>query len=153
MVESEVIKLEAHNIAVKHLEKNLSDLNQLIDDKRNDEDGITQGQIDVDALSHNTEDQDNILTMQQKAISLKAQLSLINNYRSAKPTSIVDPGSLVFVQDQVFYVATSVESFQYKGNKVTCLSTEAPIYKAMKGMATGDNFDCNGKSYTIKKIA
>jgi len=153
IIESEIIKLEAHNIAVDHLEGKLKDLIQLIKDKRDEEDGITQGQIDTDTLSHNTEDQDNILAMQQKVISLKAQLTLINNYKSAKPTAIVDPGSLVFVQDQVFYVSTSVESFDYKGHKVTCLSVETPIYKAMKGLTSGNNFECNGKSYTIKKVA
>lgn len=153
IIESEVIKLEAHNIAVKHLEVNLEDLNRLIAEKRDDEDAITQGQIDPDTLSHNTEDQDNILVMQQKATSLKTQIALINKYKDAKPTTIVDPGSLVFVQDQVFYVSTSVESFKYNDHKVTCLSIEAPLYKAMKGLTSGDNFECNGKSYTIKKIA
>lgn len=151
--QSEVIKLEAHNIAVKHLEEDLKELHQLITEKREEEDGITQGQIDADALSHNTEDQDNILAMQQRVIFLKAQLALIDKYKSAKPTAVVDPGSLVFVQDQVFYISTSVESFDYNGHKVTCLSIEAPIYKAMKGMKAGDVFECNKKSYTIQKIA
>jgi len=41
IVESEVIKLEAHNIAVGHLEEDLKDINQLIKDKREEEDGIT----------------------------------------------------------------------------------------------------------------
>jgi len=91
--------------------------------------------------------------MQQKAISLKAQIALINNYKSAKPTTIVDPGSLVFVQDQVFYVSTSIESFDYKGHKVICISVETPIYKEMKGLTAGDTFECKGKSYTITKIA
>jgi hypothetical protein len=153
IIQSEVIKQEAHNIAVTHLEDNLKELNQLIIEKRDGEDEITQGQIDADALSHNAEDQNNIISMQQKAIFLKAQLALINKYKIAKPTTIVDPGSLVFVQDQVFYVSTSVESFIYNGHKVTCLSIESPMYKAMKGMKSGDNFECNNKSYTIKNIA
>ena len=152
-VESEIIKLEAHNIAVGHLEQKLKDLNKLIADKRDEEDGITQGQIDPDTLSHNTEDQDNILAMQQNVISLKAQLALMNKYQSVKPTTIVDPGSLVFVQDQAFYVSTSVKSFNYKGHKVTCLSVESPIYKKMQGLASGDDFECNGKSYKIISIA
>ncbi|MFT5954934.1 MAG: hypothetical protein ACI8QD_001785, partial [Cyclobacteriaceae bacterium] len=131
----------------------LKELNQLITEKRDDEDGIPQGQIDSDSLAHNMEDQNNILAMKQRVIFLKAQLALINKYKDAKPTTIVDPGSLVFVQDQAFYISTSVESFNYNDHKVTCLSTEAPIYKAMKGMKAGDNFECNKKSYTIKKIA
>ena len=151
-VESEVIKLEAHNIAVGHLEEDLKEINLLITEKRNEEDGITQGQIDSDALSHNTEDQDNILVMQQKALSIKAQLALIHKYNSVRPTSIVDPGSLVFVQDQAFYVSTSVESFNYKGHKITCISVETPIYKAMKGLHAGASFVCNGKDYAITKI-
>ncbi|MFT4738395.1 MAG: hypothetical protein ACJAZM_002319 [Cyclobacteriaceae bacterium] len=153
IIQPEVIKLEAHNIAVRYLEEDLKELNQLITEKRDDEDGIPQGQIDSDSLAHNMEDQNNILAMKQRVIFLKAQLALINKYKDAKPTTIVDPGSLVFVQDQAFYISTSVESFNYNDHKVTCLSTEAPIYKAMKGMKAGDNFECNKKSYTIKKIA
>ena len=152
-IESEIIKLEAHNIAVGHLEDDLKEVTQLIKDKRNEEDGITQGQIDADALSHNTEDQDNILAMQQKVISIKAQLTLINKFKDVRPSSIADPGSLVFVQDQAFYVSTSVESFHHKGHKITCISVDTPMYKGMKGLKAGDNFVCNGKNYTIQNIA
>lgn len=152
-IDTEVIKLEAHNIAVMHIEEDLKELHELIKDKREDEDGITQGQIDPDSLSHNNEDQDKLLIMKQKVITLKSQLALINQYKSAKPTSIVDPGSLVLVQDQAFYVSTSVESFNYKGHKVTCISVETPMYKAMKGLKPGDDFECNGKNYTIKMIS
>jgi transcription elongation GreA/GreB family factor len=150
---SEVIKSEAHNIAVSHLEEKLTTLNQLIAAKRDDEDEINQGQIDADTLSHNTEDQDNIMVMQQQVIALKRQLDLINTYKSSKPTSVVDPGSLVMVKDQAFYVSTSVKSFDYQGQKVTCLSVESPIYQEMRGLSAGDDFSCNGKNYHILKIA
>lgn len=153
ILEASDIKLEAHKIAVNKLEKDLKELLELIDNKRNEDDGITQGQVDRDALSHNTEDQDNILIMQQKVLSLNAQLALLNKYKHAKATAIVDPGSLVFVEDQAFYVSTSVESFSYNGQKVTCISIETPIYKAMKGLAAGTEFVCNGKNYKITKIS
>lgn len=153
IIEAEVIKSEAHNIAVKHLEDDLKELHEIITEKRDGEDEITQGQIDRDTLSHNSEDQENILILQQKIIGIKAQLALISKYKSAEATSIVDPGSLVFVQDQAFYISTSVESFNHNGHKVTCLSVEAPLYKAMKGLREGNDFSCNGKSYNIRKIA
>ncbi len=153
LIEPHILKAEAHKVAIKNLEENLDEVNQLIANKRDDEDGISQGEIEPETLSHNTEDQDIVLAMQQKAISIKAQIKLIDGYKSAKPTAIVDPGSLVFVQDQVFYVSTSVESFNHKGYKITCISIQAPIYTVMKGLTTGNTFDYKGKSYTIKKIA
>ena len=152
-IELEIIKSQAHNIAVKHLEDDIKELNELITEKRDGEDEITQGQIDRDTLSHNSEDQENILILKQKLGGVKAQLDLLNKYQSAESTSIVDPGSLVFVQDQAFYVSTSVESFHHNGHKVTCISVEAPLYKAMRGLKSGDDFSCNGKSYNISKIA
>ncbi len=152
-VETEDLKLEAHNIAVGHIEEDIKELDQLMDDNIGEEDEITQGQLDKDALSHNSEDQNNLMVMKQKMIGLKAKLALLNQYKNAKPTAIVDPGSLVFVQDQVFYVSTSVESFESNGHKVTCISVESPIYKAMKGLKADSDFVCNGKSYSIKKIA
>lgn len=153
IIKPHILKAEAHNFAIKHLEENLEEVKQLIANKRDDEDGVNQGEIAPETLSHHTEDNDMILRMQQKENSIKAQIKLINGYKSAKPTAIVDPGSLIFVQDQVFYVSTSVESFIHKGYKITCLSIEAPIYKAMKGLTAADTFEYNGKSYTIKKIA
>ncbi|MGQ1785054.1 MULTISPECIES: hypothetical protein [unclassified Saccharicrinis] len=152
-IEAHILKAEAHKVAIKHLEENLAQVNQFIANIRDDEDGVKQGEIEPETLSHNTEDQDMTLAMQQKANLIKAQIKLINGYKNAKPTAIVDPGSLVFVQDHVFYISTSVESFNHKGYKITCLSVEAPIYKAMKGLTTGDTFEYNGRSYTIKKIA
>jgi hypothetical protein len=151
-IEPHIMKTEAHKVAVKYLEENIEDVNRLITEKRNDEDGINQGEIEPETLSHNTEDQDFILAMQQKIVSLKKQLTLINGFKNEAPTTIVDPGSLVFVQDQAFYVSTSVKSFNYSGQKVTCISVEAPIYKAMKGLTSGDTFNSNGKSYTISEI-
>ena len=151
-VDPHKLKSEAHNAAVKHLEENLEETMQLIADKQNDEDGISQGEVEPETLSHNTEDQDVVLAFQQKMISIKAQLKLISEFKNAEPTTVVDPGSLVFVKDQVFYVSTSVESFIQDGYKVTCISIEAPIYNAMKGLRTGDSFEYNGKSYTINKI-
>ncbi len=57
------------------------------------------------------------------------------------------------VKDQVFYVSTSVKSFDHQGHKVTCLSVESPIYQEMRGLSAGDDFSCNGKNYHILKIA
>ena len=151
-IDPHLLKSKAHDAAVKHLEENLEETMQLIADKRDDEDGVSQGEVEPETLSHNTEDQDVILAFQQKVISIKAQLKLISEFKNSETTTVVDPGSLVFIKDQVFYVSTSVESFIQDGYKVTCISIKAPFYNAMKGLRSGDSFEYNGKSYTINKI-
>lgn len=147
-----VLKSEVHNIALDHLKSVINDLNTRANEKASGDLGVNEGQLELDRQSHNSEGASIIVALRQQVFDTEEQLRLLDTYKSADPTEVVDPGSLVVVEDQVFYVSTSMESFEHQGYKVTCISVHAPIYKIMEGLREGDSFECNDISYTIKEI-
>ena len=45
----------------------------------------------------------------------------------------IQPGSIVAMDREVFFVSTSIEEFEAEGMKFFGLSTESPLFKAMEG--------------------
>lgn len=68
------------------------------------------------------------------------------------PSSEVEPGAIVQVNDRFLVVATADGSFEFEGNQYFGISTEAPIYQCLKGKKEGEVCQFNNNSFTIKKI-
>ncbi len=65
---------------------------------------------------------------------------------------IVKAGSLVETDSYVFYVGIAVHPFDLDGKHIVSISTDAPIYIAMHGKKTGDEFTVAKRNYKILSI-
>lgn len=82
-----------------------------------------------------------------RAREMKETLANIDhNHRS----EVVRPGSVIETEDSYYYISVPLGEIQMdSGSKVFAISTEAPIYKNLKGLKEGDSFVYNGKESRI----
>lgn len=84
-----------------------------------------------------------------EANKLKVQLNQV----PVTSLSFVDNGSVVITDAGNFYIAISAGTVQVEGLNYYAISLASPIGQKMKGLKSGDSFDLNGKSYTIKQVS
>ncbi|WP_151999405.1 MULTISPECIES: hypothetical protein [unclassified Imperialibacter] len=61
-------------------------------------------------------------------------------------------GAAVATDRGTFFVSASIEQFSVNGQVFVGLSINSPLFQAMKGRKTGDEFVFNGTTYHIKDI-
>ena len=66
--------------------------------------------------------------------------------------TVVEPGSIIKFNDKNFVVSVASSQFEYQGQMYIGISTEAPIYKAMKGSSAGDTFEYGGQEYRVQAV-
>lgn len=64
----------------------------------------------------------------------------------------VEPGAVVVFKDRRFVVAVSTARFDVQGRTYMGISTQSPIFKAMKGLEAGDVFTMNGQDLEIQEV-
>ena len=71
---------------------------------------------------------------------------------SSEARDTVGEGALVETNKYVFFVAIATHPFEIGGKTVVGISTEAPIYFAMRDRKAGDDFVFADKSYKILSV-
>jgi hypothetical protein len=71
---------------------------------------------------------------------------------STEVEDVVSLGSLVKTNLGYFLVGAAFREFSWKGNKITGLSTEAPLYKKMEGLKPDAEFHLHDREYIIQDI-
>ncbi len=64
----------------------------------------------------------------------------------------VMPGSVVVMDNGVFFVSVSIEEFEVEDRKVLGLSTESPLYQEMEYKERGDTFYFNERQFKIQEV-
>jgi transcription elongation GreA/GreB family factor len=80
------------------------------------------------------------------------QLQLLNRIDTDTLHDQVTIGSVVLTDSQQFFVSTSLPKFRVDGQEYIGVSTESPVYQAMKGKKKGDTFALNGVKYHIEDV-
>ncbi len=70
----------------------------------------------------------------------------------AQKGSIAAPGSLVFTNNGIFYVAISAGQLKVDGATYIAISAASPIGTNFMGQTAGYEFSFNGKKYKIEKV-
>ena len=147
------LKDEIHQIAAAKLEHAIQDLEKRIQDKKDDELVINQGQLEYDRQSHNSEDKNLVMLLDEQLKKANKQLQVLQRCQRGYSDDVVGPCSMVVARNRVFYVSTSVEEFEYEGFRVDCISTNAPIYEQLKGKKVGDRVEFRQESLLIDGVA
>lgn len=61
-------------------------------------------------------------------------------------------GSVVVTDKMNFFVSASIEQFEVDGIEIFGLSTESPLFQAMKGKRKGDKFSFKDQEYKIHDL-
>lgn len=68
------------------------------------------------------------------------------------PSETIQPGAVVSFNGRNFVVAVSTTRFDVDGQTYMGISTQSPIYQAMKGLAVGDTFSFNGREIKVQDV-
>jgi transcription elongation GreA/GreB family factor len=84
-----------------------------------------------------------------EARKLKNDLDRID---PVKPTNVAQPGSLVFTDQGIFYIAISAGQLSVGKETAFAISGASPLGSKLIGKKAGAGFELNGKLYNILKI-
>ena len=81
---------------------------------------------------------------------LKKQLLSIKLIKNNKKK--ISLGSLVKTNNYNYFIAVSVNKFNFKGNDIYCISQNTPVGKALIGKKVNETFSFNNTKNIIKEI-
>lgn len=80
---------------------------------------------------------------------LKTDMELLRTMHAGEPLETVEHGALVQTDEMRIFVAAAHPNRLSEEDKLVSISTEAPIFQAMKGKRAGDSFELNGAKHKI----
>ena len=87
-----------------------------------------------------------------QADAAQAQLQLLDRMEAETLHGQVKSGSVVLTDQQNLFVSTSLPVFEVEGKQYLGVSTDSPIYHAMRDKKKGDSFTLNGVQYYIEDV-
>ncbi len=67
-------------------------------------------------------------------------------------TEIIRPGAVFSIGDKNMVVAGPTQPFDFDGARYIGISVNSPIYPQVEGLKSGDQFEYQGKKYTISMV-
>jgi hypothetical protein len=95
---------------------------------------------------------DEINLVAPQADAAQAQLQLLERMEAETLHEQVKNGSVVLTDQQNLFVSTSLPLFEVEGKQYLGVSTDSPVYHAMKHKKKGDSFTLNGVQYHIEDV-
>ena len=107
--------------------------------------------VDDDDQSHHRQSIEISDQLEEQAHVHVEHLEDINKI-SFEETDTVGPGAVVSVNGRCMIVAVSKPPFKVGDRDFLGISTQAPIYKELKGKKAGDSFTFNNLNFTIEAV-
>lgn len=142
LIKQELLKKEEKHIALST--KNYYDFLNASDVK-------VEEVTDLDDRSHQSQSADISKQLDHSVHNHEAHLETIKSI-SFEPKTMVEPGAIISVNGRCMIVAVSKPPFRIGDRDFIGVSTDAPIYKEMKGKKVGDSFMFNDQKFTIEII-
>ena len=79
-------------------------------------------------------------------------LKLVRKVDPNKICKKVEFGAVITTDKQKMFVSAALGKISVEGEDIYAISTQVPVFKAMKDFQTGDSFKINNNSFTIKDI-
>ena len=99
-----------------------------------------------------TESNELLVRLEHEVIFAKKEQIILESLDVEREFTQVEPGAVVVTEQQVFYISSSMEKIEVDGVEFFGISTQAPIYAAMKGRQSGDSFTYSGVTYRILEV-
>jgi hypothetical protein len=88
----------------------------------------------------------------QQLQTIQSELLLLQRIDTSKHILAVGFGALVFLSDQIIFVAIGLGKVEFKGQNLFVVSLHVPLCQAMNGLKKGDSFYFRGKKMEILDI-
>lgn len=79
-------------------------------------------------------------------------IKLVKKADPNRISEIVEFGSVVITDKQKMFISAAIGKIQVDNDTYYVISTQVPVFKAMKDLKTGDTFSINNNKFTIKDI-
>ncbi|MEE4198329.1 MAG: hypothetical protein V2I54_11850 [Bacteroidales bacterium] len=79
-------------------------------------------------------------------------LKLVKKVNPEKINEKVEFGSVITTNKQKMFVAAALGKITVHGEIIFAISTQVPVFKAMKDLKPGDTFNINNNTFTIKEV-
>lgn len=99
------------------------------------------------AMLHMEQDQ-----VRRQITELTTQQVLLNSIDAAARPERISPGSLVRIQESVYYLSTGLGRIQVEGQTVFVLSLQSPLGAKLKGLTVGDALTLNDRKIVVSGI-
>jgi len=96
--------------------------------------------------------------MKKKDLQVKQMEKFLEDLKIVKmvdPERISDKvefGAVIITDKQKMFVSAALGKITVDNESVYAISTQVPVYNAMKGLKIGDTFTINNNSFTIKDV-
>jgi hypothetical protein len=88
----------------------------------------------------------------QQLQAVQNELSLLQRIDISKTNNTVGFGALVFLSDQIVFIAVGLGKVEFKGCSCYVVSFNVPLCQAMTGLKKGDSFQFRGRKMDILDI-
>lgn len=79
-------------------------------------------------------------------------LKLVRKVDPERISDKVEFGAVIITDKQKMFVSAALGKITVDNESVYAISTQVPVYNAMKNLKTGDTFSINNNSFTIKDV-
>jgi len=80
------------------------------------------------------------------------ELTLLNKVDQTKINNQVSFGAIVITDKQKMFISTALGKFIYNNDSYYAISTQVPVYLAMKDKKAWDKFIFNNNTFTISEV-
>ena len=82
--------------------------------------------------------------------ALQHDIRVLANLDEIEPTEEIQLGDIVETDQGTFFVGAASDEFEVDGKKYRGISTDSPLYLALRGKHNGDAVEVNGTKFTLK---
>ena len=82
--------------------------------------------------------------------ALQHEIRVLANLDEIEPTEEIQLGDIVITDRGNFFVGAANDEFEVEGKKYRGISTDSPLYLALRGKHNGDTVEVNGSSFTLQ---
>ncbi|MCP9236839.1 hypothetical protein [Lewinella sp. JB7] len=82
--------------------------------------------------------------------ALQHDINVLSNLDEIEPTEEIQLGDIIETDRGNFFVGAASDEFEVNGKKYRGISTDSPLYLALRGKHNGDAVEVNGTSFTLK---
>lgn len=132
-------------------QKTIDNLQAAVDRFRNASNIDENDTVDPEDYAHQSEAKDMQLRYENMLNHELRELDFLNSI-AENEIEEVGPGAFIETDNKIFFISTSLPSFELDGKEVFCISSSAPIYKELLGKKAGDTFKMGDSTLTIKSI-
>lgn len=137
-------------VCMQKQEELINNFNDRVMERRAD--ASIENQSSSQREDRNAGDAEVLDNLEKELVFAQLELSALKAINPAQKNTNVEPGAVVVTDQRILFIAVSSEKVEVDGEVIYGISTNAPIYSVMQGLAKGDGFEFNGTAYKIEKV-